>query len=120
MQDGFKIGPCGRVGKNDPGQFLAVEPAIGGKNGSAKSDGYFFQCRLPRLNQLPRNHVRVRHKSALLSENIASRGFSHSDPAGDAKELHRAAVLLGQANRAVESGRKIGADIGERKGASGR
>jgi hypothetical protein len=91
MEDAFKFPAGGGIRKNNPGQFVAPQPAAGRNDVFAESVLDFSEGGFAGLNKLPRKFVGVHHRHAPSSERFCRSGFTHAHAAGQTPDFHRLA-----------------------------
>ena len=88
MENGFQIGTGGRIGEDQPGQFLAVQASVRQEHSGAELLPNFRQGGLPRLDSLAGEDVGVNDRHTQLHEQLAGGGFAHADAPGDTENDH--------------------------------
>ena len=83
MQDGLEPPPRRRVGEDVLAHAAAVEPAVLAEDLRAERVDHGGERRLARLDDLPRDHVRVDHRHAAGGEQVRDRGLAARDAAGE-------------------------------------
>jgi hypothetical protein len=67
MENGFELPAQGFICENQAREFVTPQLAIGSQNIRPEKLPNFFQCRLPRLNDLPGEDIGIGYlKAALL------------------------------------------------------
>src|SRR5271169_683690 len=84
LQSFSRIGIC----KNNLGEFVAAQLAVGRNYFSTKDVLDFSQCRFSRLNELAGKFVGVHNLRAASAEKFSRSGFSHSNAAGQTADFH--------------------------------
>ena len=88
MKNSLEFIPGGRFGENELGEFLAFQPAIAGNQTGAKFFLDFRQCKLPGLNQLMSEFIRIHNSSTELQKETGGGGFAHPHAAGQTAKFH--------------------------------
>ena len=89
MRDATEVRARGRIGERDRAQPLAIELAVGREDRGAEPRDQLGERRLPGLDDLPREQVRIDDGRTALRQHARHRALARRDPAGQPDHVHR-------------------------------
>jgi len=88
VKNGFEFPAGGRVGKDDPGQFLPPEPSVWGDDAGPEPGLDFNQGRLAGFDEPMRQLIGIHHRHVAGAEEFSRGGLAHPQAAGQTADFH--------------------------------
>src|SRR6266404_3082839 len=88
VEDLFELFARGKVGKNTPSQFIAIESAIRADDFPTKHASNFSQGWLAHFDNAAGQFVGIEQRDLASPQELGASGFAHADAAGQTEEFH--------------------------------